>query len=199
MALGKRKVVGSTTKAKKETHKIIKVDGEDFAEKLKKFNELKNEIKNRTAEQKSIEGEIKEISLEEYIKLYEQLKRNPESIKIESVNGDRVMFVVTKKYSGAVDEERAEELREKYGDAIVEESSELVMDNNLLNKYSDELEELIMSADFMTDEEKENLFVEKVKFAIKSEAINEAFTSGSGDVEELITDLNPVIMLKQTK
>ena len=169
------------------------------SEKLSLFNSLKLEIKNKTAEQKSIEGDIKAIALEEYIKLYTDMKRNPESIKVESEKGDKIMFMVVKKYAGAVDEERAEELREKYGETFVEEKSELIMDNNLLNKYGDKLEELIMSADFMTEEEKENLFINKVTYNIKSDAINEAFTCGNGDVEGLIGDTNPVLMLKETR
>jgi hypothetical protein len=198
MALGKRVVKTTTAKAKKETKPNVKVAGENFASILKTFNELKDKIKNLTAEQKSIEGEIKMTALEEYIKLYTDMKRNPESIKIESDNGEKIMFIVSKKYSGAVDEERAEELKEKYGEAFVEEETELVMNNTLLNKYSDKLEELIMGADFMTDEEKESLFVEKVKYSIKPSALDEAFTAGDGNVEELISDINPVMMLKQT-
>jgi hypothetical protein len=68
-----------------------------------------------------------------------------------------------------------------------------------LNKYSEKLEELIMGADFMTDEEKENLFINKITYSIKSDAINEAFTCGNGDVEGLIGDTNPVLMLKETR
>jgi len=198
MALG-RKVVAKKTTVKKDTKPVAKVNGTAFAEKLKKFNTLKDEIKNSTAELKSVEGEIKSTSLEEYIKLYTEMKRNPESIKVESDTGEKIMFMVVKKYSGAVDEERAEELREKYGETFVEEESELIMDNALLNKYSEQLEELIMSADFMTEDEKENLFIDRVKYSIKSDAINDAFTAGNGDVEELIDDINPVLMLKQTK
>ena len=119
---------------------------------------MKEEIKNLTAEQKSIEGEIKSTALDEYIKLYDNMKRNPESIKIESEKGDKVMFIVMKKYTGAVDEERATELREKYGETFVEEKSELIMSNELLNKYSEKLEALIMSADFMTEAEKRRTF-----------------------------------------
>ena len=198
MALGKKVVAVKATAAKKDLKPVAVVKGEDFAEKLKKFNGLKEEIKNLTAEQKSIEGEIKSTALDEYIKLYDNMKRNPESIKIESEKGDKVMFIVMKKYTGAVDEERATELREKYGETFVEEKSELIMSNELLNKYSEKLEALIMSADFMTEAEKEELFVQKVTYNIKSDAINEAYTT-TGNVEELISDISPVLMLKETR
>ena len=199
MALGKKVVAAKTTAVKKDTKPVAVVKGQDFAEKLSKFNGLKEEIKNLTAEQKSIEGEIKSTALDEYVKLYKSMKRNPESIKVESEKGDKIMFMVVKKYTGAVDEERATELREKYGETFVEEKSELIMSNDLLNKYSDKLEALIMSADFMTEAEKEELFIQKVTYTIKSDAINEAFTAGDGDVEGLISDISPVLMLKETR
>ena len=119
--------------------------------------------------------------------------------KVESEKGDKVMFIVVKKYTGTVDEDRATELREKYGETFVEEKSEMIMDNALLNKYADKLEALIMGNDFMDESEKENLFVQKVTYTIKSDAINEAFTCGNGDVEGLISDINPVLMLKETR
>lgn len=199
MALGKKVVAAKTSTVKKDTKPVATVKGSDFAEKLKLFNQLKEDIKNKTAEQKSIEGEIKSTALAEYVKLYTDMKRNPESIKVQSEDGDKVMFIAMKKYVGAVDEERCEELREKYGEDFVEEKSELIMNNTLLNKYGDKLEELIMSADFMTDEEKEELFVNKITYNIKANAIDEAFTAGKGDVEELISDINPVLMLKETR
>ena len=196
---GKKEVVGKKETAKKDLKPVAIVNGEDFADKLSKFNTIKDDIKNLTAEQKSIEGEIKATALEEYVKLYTSMKRNPESIKVQSERGDKVMFIVMKKYTGAVDEERATELREKYGEDFVEEKTELVMNNDLLNKYSEKLEALIMSANFMTEEEKEELFVNRVTYNIKSDAINEAFTCGDGNVEELITDIAPVLTLKETR
>ena len=199
MALGKRKVVAKKETVKKDTKPNVVVKGEDFAEKLARFVEVKNEIKNLTAEQKSFEGEIKATALDEYTKLYTEMKRNPESIKIESEKGDKVLFVVVKKYTGAVDEDRATELREKYGESFVEEKSELIMNPDLFTKYADKLEALIMENDFMTEDEKEELFTDRVTYAIKSEAINEAFTAGNGDVEGLIADINPVLMLKETR
>ena len=199
MALGKKVVTTKTTTTKKDIYPITIVSGEDFAEKLNKFVTIKEDIKNLTADQKSVEGDIKTIALEEYVKLYTSIKKNPDSIKIESDKGDRIMFIVQKKYTGAVDEERATELREKYGKTFVEEKSEMIMNNDILNKYSDELEELIMGAEFMTDDEKNELFINKITYSIKSDAINDAFTSGNGDVSELISDINPVLMLKETK
>ena len=199
MALGKKVVATKTPAAKKDTKPVSVVPGEEFASKLKVFNSLKEQISDLTASQKSLEGDIKSIALDEYIKKYHEMKRNPESMVIQSEKGDKIMFMVVKKYTGSVDEERSTELREKYGESFVDEKSEMIMNNTILNKYSEQLEALIMGADFMTDEEKDELFVNKVTYTIKSDAINEAYTSGKGDVEGLIDDISPVLMLKMTK
>lgn len=199
MAVFGKKVVAVKETAKKDTHQVAKVTGDTFADMLAKFVSIKDQIKALTGQQKAIEGEIKAKSLEEYIKLYQSGKKNPESIKIESDKGDRVMFMVVKKYTGAVDEDRATELREKYGDTFVEEKNEVIMDNALLEKYADKFEELFSTADFLTDAEKEQLFVQKVTYNITPNAIDQAFISGNGNVEELISDISPVLMLKETK
>ena len=199
MALGKKVVASKTTTVKKDTKPVSIVKGEDFATKLKMFVSLKEQIADLTASQKSLEGDIKSISLDEYKKKYHELKRNPESMLIQSEKGDKIMFMVVKKYTGTVDEERATELREKYGETFVDEKSEMIMDNAILNKYSEQLEALIMGADFMTDDEKDELFINKITYTIKSDAINEAYTSGKGDVEGLIDDISPVLMLKVTR
>ena len=96
MALGK-KVVAKKETVKKDLKPVAIVNGQDFAEKLALFNSIKEEIKNKTAEQKSIEGDIKSTALDEYVKLYKSMKRNPESIKIQSEKGDKIMFMVVKK------------------------------------------------------------------------------------------------------
>jgi hypothetical protein len=198
MALGK-KVVAKKETVKKDTKPTVVVKGNDFAEKLNKRVTVDEEIKNLTAEKSSLDGDIKSIALDEYKNMYTKLKRNPDSIIIQSEKGDKVMFVVVKKYTGAVDEDRATELREKYGETFVEEKSEMIMNNDLLNKYAEQLEALIMGNDFMTQDEKDELFVNKVTYNIKADAINEAFTAGNGDVEGLISDINPVLMLKATR
>lgn len=201
MALGKKVVAAKKETVKKDVHPVAVVKGQDFAEKLKKFVTIKEEIKNLTADQKSIEGDIKATALEEYKKMYTNLKRNPESMKVQSETGDKVMFIVMKKYTGAMDEDRAIELREKYGETFVEEKSDLIMNPELYAKYAAKLEELILgdANDFMTQDEKDELFTNKVVYNIKSDAINEAFTLGKGDVEGLIGDINPVLMLKETR
>ena len=196
---GKKTVVTKET-TKKATHEIISIAGKAFADNLTKFNDVKNQIKKLTATQKSVEGEIKSACLDAWIGKYISNKKNPNSVILKADNGEAIMFIAQKKYSGAVDEERATDLRETYGENFVEETTECIVNQDLLNKYSEKIEELFMKyADFMSDDEKMELFEIKSKFSIKSDAIDEAFICGNGDVEKLISDINPVLMLKEAK
>ena len=95
MALGK-KVVAKKETVKKDTKPTVVVKGSDFAEKLSKRVSVDEDIKNLTAEKSSLDGDIKVIALDEYKKMYTQMKRNPDSIVIQSEKGDKVMLVVLK-------------------------------------------------------------------------------------------------------
>jgi hypothetical protein len=196
---GKKTVVTKST-TKKPTHEIIPIAGKTFAENLTKFNDVKNQIKKLTATQKTVEGEIKMACLDAWIGKYVSSKKNPSSVILKADNGEATMFIVQKKYSGAVDEERATDLREVYGENFVEESTECIVNQDLLNKYGEKIEEMFMKyADFMSEDEKMELFEMKSKFSIKTDAIDEAFICGNGDVEQLVSDINPVLMLKEAK
>ena len=137
---GKKTVVTKET-TKKATHEIISIAGKAFADNLTKFNDVKNQIKKLTATQKSVEGEIKSACLDAWIGKYISNKKNPNSVILKADNGEAIMFIAQKKYSGAVDEERATDLRETYGENFVEETTECIVNQDLLNKYGEECSE----------------------------------------------------------
>lgn len=196
----KKTTVVTKETTKKQLHDIITISGDNFANLLTKFNKVKLEIKKLTASQKSIEGEIKATCLEAWVNHYTKIKKNPNSIILKADNNEATMFIVQKKYTGSVDEERANDLRETYGETFVEEVTECIANQELLDKYGEQIEAMFMKhANFMSDEEKFNLFELKTTFKIKADAIDEAFISGDGDVEKLISDTNPVFMLKEAK
>ena len=208
MALGKKKYIPKNTKKPALT---VIIKGKDFSDKLKKFIGLKTEIKTKTVEQKDIESDIKSLSLDKYIELYNTMRKNPDSIKIQSEKGDKLLFVVSKRYAGDVDEERATELIEKYDDNIIDKKTDIVLNHKLLDKYSKQLEELIMNSEFMSEEEKDELFINKTTYSINKDAIDKAFDinnninesdelfENNDPVKELINDIKPVVMLKDTK
>jgi len=194
----KKKATAKATTPKKDDKTVVMVPGEDFATQLARFNELKASVANLTAELKGLEGDIKAEGVEKFIELYETGKRNPGSFKLESEKGDKIMVIAMDRYL-KVDEERASELIEDFGEGIVTENTTFAFNNTLLEKYQEKISEMIMSAGFMSDEEKEDLIVATNSFEIKKGAINEAMTLGKGEVADFLGSIQPVLQLKQTK
>lgn len=193
----KKRATAKTTKAKKETKPVVVVHGDEFSKSLEKFNRLRKEAANIKSELAAVEGEIKDTGVDKFVGLYENGKRNPGSFKLESDSGEKVLVVPTDRYL-KIDDERAQELKDEYGDEIVEEKTTWSFNAKLLGKYQDEISELIMGADFMSNDEKEDLIVPNVALNIKKGAINEAMTLGKGNVIDFLADIAPVVSLKQT-
>lgn len=194
----KKKETAKKATNKKDDKIVVVIGGEEFSEKISRFNKLKKEVANLSSELKGIEGDIKEEGVDKFIELYEKGKRNPGSFKLASDKGDKVLIMPQDRYL-KVDEERAEELKEEFGEELVDENTIFAFNEKLLDKYQENISELIMNADFMTDEEKEELIVATTNFAIKKGAINEAMTIGKGNIADFLGSIAPVLALKQTK
>jgi hypothetical protein len=75
--------------------------------------------------------------------------KNPGSVMLEQIVDEghcSLMFVPTDKYI-TVTEERAEELRETYGEEIVEEETTFAFDSLMIEKYGEVLSRLIEECD----------------------------------------------------
>jgi hypothetical protein len=193
----KKKATAKKATAKKDDKVIVKIEGAEFDEKLVRFNELKKKIANETAEMKSLDGDIKGEGVEKFIELYAKGKRNPGSFKLASDSGSKIMVIAMDKYL-KVDEERSEELQEAWGEDVVTENTTYAFNGGLLEKYQEQISEMIMNAEFMSDEEKEDLIVANTTYAVQKGAINDAMTTGKGKIEDFLGDLQPILALKQT-
>ena len=184
---------------KKDDKLTVVIPGAEFSKSLARFNQLKVEVANLTTELKELDGSIKEIGVEKFVELYDSMKRNPGTFKLASDDGDKVMLIAMDRYISVADDIRANELKESWGDEIVEENVTYSFNNELLTKHQDKIEELLMSADFLSEKEKEELIVGSTKYNVKKGAINDAMTVGKGKIVDFLGDIQPVVQLKQTK
>lgn len=92
----------TATTATKKTKEVL--TDPTLLDKIKLFNQLKNEIESATAHLKMVEGDIKESGKDIFLKKYQ--KRRPENFKIADTTGAEVMIIVMDKYS-KVDEDKA--------------------------------------------------------------------------------------------
>jgi len=200
--LSKAKAKKTSTKAKKDDKLTVVVKNEEFSTALKEVAVLDSEIKDKTARLEVSKGIVKRHGIDEYSKLYNLEGKNVGSFNMKNEDGDSVMFLPTDRYI-KIDEDQAETLREDYGDDIVDETTIYSFKPSLLEKYQDQIVELLEKAgDFMTEEEKDNLLEATTTFAVKKGTIDKVkllAVEKKTTCKDVLADIQPVYMSKNAK
>ena len=194
----KAKSTAPKTKAKDEKVRI-NLNDSDFFSKVSLLEELQDRMKSDKAQADMISDEIKDLSKEEWVRLYEKTGKNPGSIHIESVVGDQtatVMYVPSDKYI-TLNADKADQLMEKYGQDIVEEKTTFSFDNDMIEKYGEVLSNLIMSCDDISDDDKEKIIKATTAYSVAKGTIDRMRSYGA--VSEIMDEIRPVISLKNVE
>jgi hypothetical protein len=195
----KAKSTAPKTSAKKDEKTRIDLNDPDFFTKVYKLEILQDRMKSDKAQADLIADEIKELSKEEWVRLYEKTGKNPGSNYVESnVNEqvEQVMFVPSDKYL-TVTSEKAEVLTEKFGLDIVEEKTVFSFDNDMIEKYGEVLSNLIMSSDDISDSDKDKIIKASTSYSISKGTIDKM--KSYGVVSEVMDEIKPVISLKNVE
>lgn len=188
----------ATPKAKESKASIL-VNDPEFFEKVQMLEILQENMKRDKAKADMLADEIKEISKDEWVTLYEKTGVNPGSILIEAENGDEtasVMFVPSDKYI-SISGDRAEELTEKYGESIVDEKTTFSFDNFMIEKYGDVLSRLIEECDEIANSDKDKIIKAVTAFSVAKGTIDKMRQYGK--VDEVFEEVKPVIALKNVE
>lgn len=194
-----KKVAPKTTKAKAEKVRIS-VEDPSFFDKVQKLEQLQDQMKSAKAKADMISDELKDLGKDKWADLYVESGKNPGSVMLEQVNDlddtAQFMFVPTDKYI-TIREERADELRETYGDDIVTEDTTFSFDSKMIEKYGEVLSELIMNSDDIADADKEKIIQATTKFSVAKGTIDNF--NKYGDVKEVMEAVRPVVALKNVE
>jgi len=194
----KAKSVAPKTKVKDEKVRINLNDA-DFFEKVNLLEELQDRMKSDKAQADMLSDEIKDLSKEEWVRLYEKTGKNPGSIHVESQVGDQtatVMYVPSDKYI-TLNADKADQLIEKFGEDIVEEKTTFAFDNDMIEKYGEVLSNLIMSSNDISDDDKERIIKATTSYSVAKGTIDRMRVYGS--VSEMMDEIRPVISLKNVE
>lgn len=195
-AKAKKTAPEKTTKAKDEKVRI-RVEDPTFFDNVSKASILQDNMKRDKAKFDVISDELREIGKEKWAELYEKTGKNPGSVMIEAVNAvddtAQFMFVPTDKYI-TINSDRADELRETYGEEIVEEKTTFSFDNEMIEKYGEVLSRLIEESDEIEEKDKEKIIKAVTTFSVAKGTID-LFTK-YGKVNEMIDSTRPVVALK---
>lgn len=192
-----KKAVQKAPAAKVKDDKTrIRVEDPKFFENVKKLEELNDVLKKTKASADMISDEIRDISKNEWIDLYQTTGRNPGSVMIECPNGldmAQLMFVPSDRYI-TVNKQRAEELQEQYGADIITENIAYGIDQEMVDKYGEILSELIENCSLIPERDRERLITAKPTYSIAKGTIDKL--PSYGDVAEMMETIRPVVALK---
>ena len=188
-----------TTKAKDEKVRI-KIDDSGFFDKIEKLEQLQDTMKVAKAKADMISDELRDLGKTEWAKLYDKTGKNPGSVMLEHVNVTddvaQLMFVPSDKYI-TINADRADELRETFGEEIVEEETTFGFDSTMIEKYGEVLSRLIEECGDISEKDKEKIITATTKFSVAKGIIDKFSTYG--DVNEVMEAVKPVVSLKNVE
>lgn len=194
-----------TTKSKDKSHIIPKFDSAvemaEFHAKLVKLATLKEQIDKLEAEVKDADSYVRELGMTEFCDLIERTGKRESSFIMASEQGASVMVVVQDKYK-SINEERANYLKETYGEEVVDEATEFKFNNEILERNQEVISELIEKCDKISDHDKENLIVGITKYSVKKGLIDSIYKLSKDkgvNITTLLAEVEPQLQLKSPK
>ncbi len=194
-----KKAAPAKTTAAKDKKVRLQVTDPNFFSKVEKLEQLNDRMKSDKAQADMISDELKDLAKSEWADYYTKTGKNPESVVIcQEVAGDtsQFLFIPTDKYI-TVTEARAEELRETYGEEIVEEETTFSFDSTMIEKYGEVLSMLIENCPDITDADKEKIIKATTKYSVAKGTIDKL--NQYGDVTEVMEAVKPVVALKNVE
>ena len=186
--------------AGKDEKTRITIEDSSFFDKIEKLEKLQDNLKRDKASADMISDELRDLGRQEWSALYQSTSRNPGSVMLEHVNdsGDtsQLMFIPSDSYI-KINEERAEELRETFGEEIVEEKTVFSFDNEMIEIYGEILSNLIQESTEIKDIHKDKIIKAVTSFSIAKGTIDKLKTYG--DVEQMIEAVRPIVSLKNVE
>ena len=184
----------TATKVKETTKKTDKkvIKAPLLADKVKRYADLKQIIDSATGELKMIEGDIKAVGKDLFMKEYRQQKSTPDNFKIQDETGSSCMLIVMDKYT-IVDETKAGILSNFEG--LLAENVVYKFNAELVEKYGQVLSELILNCPAIDDMDKGNLISGEKTFSVAKGSIDRLMQYDNP--EQIFELINPIVALKK--
>jgi hypothetical protein len=184
----------SATKVKETTKKTDKkvISSPILGNKVQKYAELKQLIDSATGELKMIEGDIKAVGKDLFMKEYRTQRSTPDNFKIQDDTGNACMFICMDKYT-IVDEGKANILSQY--DGLLAENVVYKFNADLVEKYGAVLSELIINCPNIDDLDKGNLITGEKTFSVAKGSIDRLMQYDNP--EQVFELINPIVALKK--
>ena len=184
------KAAAPTTKKGKEKPEVIL--GQESEELLKTYQEACAAYDTAEATKTVLHGMVLEQGRKSFIDLYKKSGAYPGSFKLVAGQSS-VMIVPTDRYA-KVDDSRKAELTQKYGDAIITETTKYGFNPVVLEKYQSVIEKMIMECDSIPMQDKMALICAETSAVVTKGTIERLLTFPCA--ETALIDVQPVIQVK---
>jgi len=184
----------TATKVKETTKKTDKkvIISSILGNKVQRYAELKQMIDSATGELKMIEGDIKSVGKDLFMKEYRSQRSTPDNFKIQDDTGNACMFICMDKYT-IVDEGKANILGQF--DGLLAENVVYKFNADLVEKYGAVLSELILNCPDIDDLDKGNLITGEKTFSVAKGSIDRLMQYDNP--EQVFELINPIVALKK--
>jgi hypothetical protein len=192
---------GATASGAPQKTEVV-INDAKFHLNITRLVEVNRQIDELSAESSVLSSEVKERSISEFAKLYESTGKYPGSFIIKGEGMKKLptaslMFIPTDKYI-KIGEERFEELKETYGEDIVEENTTYTMDAKLIEQYGELLSDAIAKIKGIPDSDKKKLISAVTSYSVKKGTISELDKFGA-TIPEMLEEIKPVYQMKNVK
>jgi len=190
--------------AKKAEREEVVINEKIFHQDLTRLVKVNTEISKLSAESKILSSEIKDRARTEFAKLFKSTGKFTGSFDIiGTVTGKKnasLMFLPTDRYI-KIDEDRAEELREEFGDEIVTEETVFTMDSKLIEKYGSVISDLIKNCKKIEVNDKPKLISATVTYTVTKGTLQVAdkYVTKKMPLDEVLDNISPVYQMKNLK
>lgn len=192
-----------TKKGKSKPKTEVIVNDKEFQSNLHRLIQINKEKAVLEADEKRINAQIKEYSIDEFSKLYEKTEVYPGSFDMVVGGNPKLekagfMVIPTDKYL-TIDEDYYNYLHEKFGDEMVDRNVTYQMDTALVEKYGSIISTLILKCKDIPEADKLNLISKKVSYSVKKGVIETLKVNFNQRVKDIITEISPVFMKKNVR
>lgn len=186
----------TSTKTTSKSDNKVTVTIPQIANELERLATVQSSIADLEAEETQLMGIVKDAGINAFVNQFKSNGQYPGSFRIAAGNA-AMLFVPQDKYI-TIDEIRANELTNMYGD-VVEKGVTYTMNTALVEKYGAVISKLISECKEISDADKAALISASVKYSVKKGTIETANKIKGSNLAEIVTEIKPIFQIKGVK
>jgi hypothetical protein len=176
--------------------KDAKLLADEFTTEIVELATLNEEAANIQAKVDRIMANAKHKAKGHFLNLYAKTGKRPENFEVYTANKEAMFqFIATDNYI-RIGADGAETMRDMYGEGIVEETTKLVFDTELLAKHEPIISAAIAKMKIPEDD-KMNLIKGEITYKIAKGTIDSL--TAYGDPVEVYNAVQPIVQMKGVK